>query len=386
LSSHTLVNVTEFTAAAREEAIMTGSASELARRLGDHAEAVCREYLSNGHRSGNHWIVGDVRNTRGRSMHVRLKANAKGPAGKWVDEATTEFGDLLDVIRESCGLIEFRDVANEARRFLDMPRPQTQSHGAQRQPAAARGTPEAARRLFAMSRPIVGTLAERYLAGRGILVTTCERALRFHPGCYYRDLVTGETQALPALIAAVTSLDGCITGLQRTWLDANGNSKAQIADPRRSLGHLLGNGIWLGRDPGSPVPVLAAGEGFETMASLRTVMPALPMVAATSANHLAGLTIPTGCRRLYIAADADAAGRHGVGRLSQRAGEAGIRALVLRPQLGDFNDDLLYFGSARLAAWLSDQLAPQDARQVLTSGRPFRGCSRVGAASGKPQA
>ncbi len=61
----------------------TGSASELARRLGDHAEAVCREYLSNGHRSGNHWIVGDVRNTRGRSM--RLKANAKGPAGKWVE-------------------------------------------------------------------------------------------------------------------------------------------------------------------------------------------------------------------------------------------------------------------------------------------------------------
>ncbi|RWF07545.1 MAG: DNA primase, partial [Mesorhizobium sp.] len=110
---------------------MTGSASELARRLGDHAEAVCREYLSNGHRSGNHWIVGDVRNTRGRSMHVRLRSNAKGPAGKWVDEATSEFGDLLDVIRESCGLIEFRDVADEARRFLAMPRPPAQDSGAE---------------------------------------------------------------------------------------------------------------------------------------------------------------------------------------------------------------------------------------------------------------
>jgi hypothetical protein len=64
---------------------MTSSASELARQLGEQAEAVCREYLSNGHRSGNHWIVGDVRNTCGRSMHVRLKANAKGPAGKWVE-------------------------------------------------------------------------------------------------------------------------------------------------------------------------------------------------------------------------------------------------------------------------------------------------------------
>lgn len=351
---------------------MTGSASDLARRLGEHAEAVCREYLSNGHRAGNHWIVGDVRNTRGRSMHVRLKPNAKGLAGKWVDEATSEFGDLLDVIRESCGLIEFRDVADEARRFLALPRPQVQDSGAQRQAAAARGSPDAARRLFAMSQPIAGTLAERYIAGRGILLGYREPYLRFHPGCYYRDLRSGEVQALPALIAAVTDLDGRITGLQRTYLssglDPNGKiGKAQLADPRRSLGNLLGNGIWLGLEPGAQVAVMAAGEGFETMASLRTVMPALPVAAATSANHLAGLTFPPGCRRLYIAADADAAGRHGIERLSQRAGEAGILALALRPRLGDFNDDLRHLGPGHLAAWLSDQLAPEDAHVFLPS-------------------
>jgi len=347
---------------------MSGSPAELARRLGDHAEAVCREYLSNGRRVGNYWIVGDVRNAQGRSMHVRLKTNAKGLAGKWVDEATSEFGDLLDVIRESCGLAEFRDVADEARRFLAMPRPQAQDPDASHQPAAARGSPEAARRLFVMSRPIAGTLAERYLAGRGILLAARERALRFHPGCYYRDLVTGETQALPALIAAVTDLDGRITGLQRTWLDPANAGKAQVLDPRRSLGRLLGNGIWLGLEPGPPLPVIAAGEGFETMASLRTVMPTLPVAAATSANHLAGLTFPPGCRRLYIAADADAAGRHGIERLSQRAGEAGIATLVLRPQLGDFNDDLRHLGLTRLAAWLGDQLALEDTRRFLPSG------------------
>jgi hypothetical protein len=219
-----------------------------------------------------------------------------------------------------------------------------------------------------MSRPIAGTLAERYLRSRGILLAVHERALRFHPGCYYRDLVTGEMQALPALIAAVTDLDGRITGLQRTWLDPARAGKAQVDDPRRSLGHLLGNGIWLGLEPGTPVPVMAAGEGFETMASLRTVMPALPVAAATSANHLAGLIRPPSCRRLYIAADADAAGRHGIERLSRRAGEAGILAIVLRPQLGDFNDDLRHLGPVRLAAWLADQLAPDDARHFLPSG------------------
>ncbi|RWL78676.1 MAG: DNA primase [Mesorhizobium sp.] len=345
-----------------------GSASELARRLGEDAEAVCRQYLSNGHRSGNYWMVGDVRNARGRSMHVRLKAVGGKAAGKWVDEASGEYGDLLDVIEQSCGLVDFREVADEARRFLAMPRPQAQDPGAQRQPAAIRGSPEAARRLFGMSQPIAGTLAERYLAGRGISLTAGERALRFHPGCYYRDLVTGATQTLPALIAAVTSLDGRITGLQRTWLAPDGNGKAQLDDPRRSLGHLLGNAIWLGLEPDLPIPVMAAGEGFETMASLQTVMPALPVAAATSANHLAGLSFPPGCRRVYIAADADAAGRHGIERLSQRAGESGILALVLRPQLGDFNDDLRHLGPAHLAAWFSDQLVPEDARLFLPSG------------------
>jgi hypothetical protein len=344
---------------------MTGPASELARRLGEHAEAVCRVYLPNGRRVGNHWMVGDVRNTRGRSMHVRLKAVGRQAAGKWVDEASGEYGDLLDVIEQSCGLVDFREVADEARRFLAMPLPPPQPAGAQRQTAAARASPDAARRLFAMSQPIAGTLAERYLAGRGILLTARERALRFHPSCYYRDLVAVETLTLPALIAAVTSLDGRITGLQRTWLDPAGNGKAPLIDPRRSLGNLFGNAIWLGLEPRAPVWVMAAGEGFETMASLRTVMPALPVAAATSANHLAGLSFPPGCRRLYIAADADAAGRHGISRLSQRAGEAGILSMVPRPQLGDFNDDLRHLGPGRLAGWLGDQLAPEDARLFL---------------------
>jgi hypothetical protein len=37
-------------------------AGELAIRLGRQAEAVCRHYLSSGHRAGRYWQVGDVRN------------------------------------------------------------------------------------------------------------------------------------------------------------------------------------------------------------------------------------------------------------------------------------------------------------------------------------
>ena len=101
---------------------MSRDASELAHRLAREAEAVCRHYLSNGKREGRYWLVGDVHNTPGRSMFVRLKDLPKGPAGKWTDAATGEHGDLLDIIRESLGLRDFREVAEEARRFLKLPR------------------------------------------------------------------------------------------------------------------------------------------------------------------------------------------------------------------------------------------------------------------------
>src|SRR5579863_520098 len=103
---------------------MSNKASDLARRLGEQAELVCRHYLSNGRRVGHYWIVGDVRNAPGRSTFVRLRGlgAGKGAAGKWTDAATGEHGDLLDVIRESCGFVDFRDVADEARRFLSLPR------------------------------------------------------------------------------------------------------------------------------------------------------------------------------------------------------------------------------------------------------------------------
>src|SRR5690348_4785628 len=143
---------------------MPRDASELAHRLAREAEAVCRHYLSNGRREGRYWLVGDARNTPGRSMFVRLKESVKGPPGKWTDAATGEHGDLLDVIRESCGLVEFKDVADEARSFLSLPHPEPGPEPSRSyKPRVPTGSPEAARRLFAMSQPIARTLVETYL-------------------------------------------------------------------------------------------------------------------------------------------------------------------------------------------------------------------------------
>jgi hypothetical protein len=335
---------------------MSCDASELARRLARDAEAVCRHYLSNGRRQGRYWMVGDVRNTPGRSMFVRLSGPESGPgaAGRWTDSASTEYGDLLDVIRESCGLVDFRDVLDEARAFLSLPRTSSSR-------PIPRGSPEAAQRLFAISRPIRRTLVETYLCNRGIKAVHDAGALRFHPRCYYRPDEHSTTETWPAMIAAVTNLEGKLTGVHRTWLAPDGLGKAPVDTPRRAMGSLLGHAVRFR----TADDVLAAGEGIETMLSLRYVLPAMPMAAALSANHLAALLLPLTLRRLYIARDADAAGDMALAALTKRAEAAGIEALALSPRMGDFNEDLQAFGLDALQAALRTQLAPMDAVRFM---------------------
>jgi hypothetical protein len=343
-----------------EGRVMSRDASELARRLAREAEAVCRHYLSKGRRQGRYWTVGDVRNTPGRSMFVRLSGPESGPGavGRWTDAASSEHGDLLDVIRESRGLTGFREVAEEARRFLSLPR--AEPSYAQR-PLARQSSPEAARRLWAMTRPLAGTLAERYLHGRGIEKIHHAGALRFHPRCYYRAAWPAPTELLPAMIAVVTDLRGSITGVHRTWLAPNGAGKAPVDTPRRAMGALLGHAVRLG----SAGEVIAVGEGIETMLSLRCALPSMPVAAALSASHLAALEFPGALRRLYIVRDADAAGEMAAAALTDRARAAGIEASILCPQRKDLNEDLRAFGLGAVRAQVRAQLAPQDAPRFI---------------------
>lgn len=340
-------------------------ASELAIRLGREAEAVCRHYLSSGHRAGRYWLVGDVQNNPGRSLFVRLtgRETGKGAAGKWTDMATGEHGDLLDIIRQSLGLVDFKDVAEEARRFLSLPHPEPEKT---RIPtgtisSSVPGSPEAARRLFAMAQPIHGTLADIYLNGRAITRLSGTTALRYHPRCYYRPGEQSPTEIRPALVAAVTDLSGHQTGAHRTWLAPDGSGKAAVETPRRAMGDLLGHAVRFG----AADEVLAAGEGIETVLSPRQVLPHMPMLAALSAAHLAAILFPPSLRRLYVVRDRDPAGDGARDGLVARAASLGIKAMSLTPREGDFNDDLRRHGANALRAALKDQLHPEDIRRFM---------------------
>ena len=135
------------------------------------------------------------------------------------------------------------------------------------------------------------------------------------------------------------------------------------------MGHLLGHGVRFGVAD----DVMAAGEGIETMLSLRSVLPTLPMVAALSANYLAALLLPSTVRRLYVARDADPAGDAAMASLCHRAEAAGIEVVSLLPCSDDFNEDLRRLGAERLRASVRRQLAPQDIVRFLTMATAVTG-------------
>ena len=128
------------------------------------------------------------------------------------------------------------------------------------------------------------------------------------------------------------------------------------------MGHLLGNAVRFG----VAGEVMAAGEGIETMLSLRCVLPTMPMAAALSAAHLAAILFPMSLRRLYIARDDDPRWRRRDGDVARpRDWRPGSRRSPCRRRLGDFNEDLRTLGVDALRAALRIQLAPQDVARFM---------------------
>ena len=263
------------------------------------------------------------------------------------DAATGEHGDLLDIVRHRVNAPTLRAALDEARVFLALPAA----------PAAGEGSgdsydaTQAARRLWTRCRAIDGTHAERYLHARGL--ARCRfSCLRFHPELRYRE--GSSVRRLPALVAAVTGDDGAVTGVQRTWLDPRSPAKAGVAAPRKALGRIYGLAVRFGR-PADGASLLV-GEGIETVLSLVTAVPQITAAAALTAGSLGAFAPPPGVARLLIARDNDAEGERAAERLARRCARARVAALVLVPEGGDFNDDLVALGphalAARVGPWL----------------------------------
>jgi hypothetical protein len=202
------------------------SFDEIVASLQARTRDVAEAYAPGGHvDGGRYWALCPWR-TDGRigSFQVGLTG---AYAGRWMDFASGEHGDMLDLIQQSLGT-DRRGALDEARRFLGIAE-ETPQQRAVRQRAAVRATEarrreeaereakaertrKAAHRLWLECSPIEGTPAAAYLDARGIGPAQLGRApnaIRFAPSLPYRhvDPETGEIfeGSYPAMVTAIVA-------------------------------------------------------------------------------------------------------------------------------------------------------------------------------------
>jgi len=180
-------------------------------------------------------------------------------------------------------------------------------------------------------------LTDLWLASRAIR-HAIPATIRHHPSLEYRNNEGRILGSWPAMVVRLDDPAGDLIGIHRTWLDPSFEPgdvrKAPVPDPRKTLGSM--GTAWFGR---RDVAAIVVGEGVETTLAASELGgggadPPEPHgctpVACICSAGLARFEPPATCRRLYVAEDADPAGRAAAATLARRARERGITVTILR--------------------------------------------------------
>ncbi|WP_419901104.1 DUF7146 domain-containing protein [Kiloniella sp.] len=334
---------------------MSGFVRDVAGRLNERAEALCRKYLSNGTKVGNYWMVGSIDNEKGDSFVVHIS----GPKqGKWFENANGASGDMFDLVKHAENIPNSLGAAKfSAHSLLQLPidvKP-VQKKGSQKKIGSLvvdAMKVEKSCSLFERGISIKGTIAETYLANR-MLANIDDRDLRFLGDCMYYEDADTPLERHPALLQAIRGDDGKIFSVNRTYLKADGSGKADVARCKKVTVNYEGYGVALGDQTGD---VQIVGEGFETVASFQKTMPKVPALAGLSKHHTSVLRIRKQVKRLILAQDRDEAGDLLREELQRRCDANGIKLISVLPITNDFNQDHMDLGFHKMKANILEQI------------------------------
>jgi hypothetical protein len=315
-------------------------------------ESLARDLLPGGKRKGAYWTCGGVGGEAGGSLFIHLSG---GKRGRWMDAATGEFGDALDLLAACRHNGDKKAAYADGLAWLGLSGA-TPAVRTERPPPRVSDEPPPNRALALRTwlearRGIADTPVEAYLRGRGIDLRGLgrqPRALRFHPALWH----AGARAALPAMVAAITDGDGVHVATHRTWLENAGGDwiKARIADNKMVLGAFGGAAIrlWRGasgktlREAAAGEPVVI-GEGIESCLSVAVACPELRVLCAVSQGNLGGVVLPPaiGVVILMIDNDKKPEAAEAAARVINRWIARGHNVRIARsPRLNDFNDCL----------------------------------------------
>ena len=241
-------------------------------------------------------------------------------------------GDVLDWWQFTEGL-RLPEAIDRLKREAGEARPwREEGRSAKVDDAESRAKRDQALAIWHASQPIGGTIAETYLRTARAIRIDLPDSLRFHPGL---PIAGPDSATWPAMVAGVTSLDGEVIAIQRTFLARDGSGKAVIDSPKRCLASQADGAVWLGE----AMITLGIAEGIET--GLSAMERFLVPVWCALGSNLARIALPDAVRKVVIFADRGAAGEEAAEKARRSFRLRGRKVAVCFPSIGkDFNDEL----------------------------------------------
>ena len=346
--------------------------------------ALVQELLPTARQAGGYATVSSSKpGAMGGSYVVWLRGSSPGA---WKDFASGDKGDILDLVAHAkfghtspMGKEARRDALAWSRDWLGIAEmtpaelARVRNAGStklrQVQQSEAEKAERAVRRALQMwldAKPdLRGTVAERYLAGRGVAwreIPNLATDLRFTPKLEWwlgarrnaegRKLEPGPS--FPALVSAMRDATGALRAVHCTFLDPNGVGKAPVPKPKlmwpatRDLVIRIANGE-SGLPPEEAAIAGARGtvvlcEGIEDGLSVASARPDLRVWACGSLAGLAGAPVLPCVAAFIVAADNDwSSGQAmaGLEKAVETLRQRGVPVAVARSPTGkDFNDAL----------------------------------------------
>ncbi len=364
-------------------------AQRISQSLTDQAELVVEQLLGESKtKTGGQYRYGSKQG----SLIITMSGDKRG---LWHDFQTGEGGHLLDLIAFKKDLDrrrDFRVVLQEALKILgaspadisvQASAPASPSKPTKLPLAASQPlTPEQqrslhyAQRLAKESRPIAGTLAERYLREhRGIDLDKFPDSVRFHPGIYSRR----NESVHPALLVVAKDSANQVQAVQAIFLDKDTAQKADVEVKKQTWGRPSQGSVALqalGKAPGiQGVTYLA--EGPETALSVYQALGGADVRITLGKSNFKAIDPAKTHQNIVLCCDNDGQSPQS-DRLIRFAAEQlqhqGKTVWMAQPKIEgeDYNDVLKEQGQQAVKTELNQAIPYADYRESISSGRTLQ--------------
>tara|TARA_B100000678_G_scaffold291638_1_gene310256 strand:+ start:26550 stop:32435 length:5886 start_codon:yes stop_codon:yes gene_type:complete len=294
--------------------------------------------------------------------------------GLWHSFETGEGGNLFTLIQQENGFSSFKETLDYAVKFTRFTPdfiPVIRQPNPVKKEANDEGLRDIAIKLYNKSKPIKGSLVEKYLTVHRGVYKTNNADICYCPSVYSQ--LNGKHINTPALLAFTRNERGEINHIQVTKLDASTANKNKLFEyPKQTFGKINGHAVNLNHKGEGEITYLT--EGVETGLSILESNPKARVLTVLGKENFAKVNVNQLTNEVVLCVDNDGkatfkyqnSGSNKILEAIEKLQENGIKINIILPKNKgeDLNDILIKSGKKALTDALNKPISPKEYKKL----------------------